>query len=144
MLRQEKIKEKNSEGKTHPCSPEQKFKYEKIFKHQFDLPKKPRSPYLYFFEEHRKDLKKKFPKWSTTKINKNVKIDWNKLDKEGKDLYKLKADQERKDYELEIKEKKGQLASLAKQITFMDKGATKVEPENGQQKVPQIVDESYR
>ena len=93
--------------KSPPYSPEIKYKRENIFKHQLDLPKKPKSPFLYFFEEHRKILKTNHPGWTALKVNRQVKIDWNKLDKKLKDEYKKLADYERKEYEEKVREKKG-------------------------------------
>ena len=48
--------------------------------------KKPKSPYLYFFEGHRKELKNLNPEWSALRINRQVKINWNKLTRRKRNL----------------------------------------------------------
>ena len=69
--------------------------------------KKPKSPYLYFFEGHRKELKNLNPEWSALRINRQVKINWNKLTKEEKKSFNMISYDERKVYEEKVRERKG-------------------------------------
>ena len=86
-------------------SPESKYK---IYKHQEEQEplKKPKSPYLYFFEGQRKELKSLNPEWSALRINRKVKINWNKLSNDEKKSFNRISYVERKDYEEKLRQRK--------------------------------------
>jgi hypothetical protein len=64
-------------------------------------PKKPLSAYIYFSQEHREVLKKKYPAWSSTEVMKRVSVAWQQMSKDEKIRYTQMAAKDRARYEQE-------------------------------------------
>jgi len=63
------------------------------------IPRKPLSPYIYFSQEKRKELKIEHPDWTSAQIMKHVSILWQRLPKEQKEEFDKFSRQDRERYE---------------------------------------------
>lgn len=64
-------------------------------------PRRPLSPYIFFSQEKRKDLKHNHPEWNSRQIMKQVSIIWSRMDLEKKTEYQELSHKDRDRYEIE-------------------------------------------
>jgi len=67
-------------------------------------PKKPLSAYIFYSQEQREIVKKRYPHWSTKDIMRFVSDNWSMLPKHQKDHYVQLANQDKKRFEQELSE----------------------------------------
>lgn len=64
-------------------------------------PRRPLSPYIFFSQEKRKELKKEHPEWNSSQIMKQVSILWQKMSPEEKRDFQEQSKKDRERYENE-------------------------------------------
>ncbi|CDW73455.1 UNKNOWN [Stylonychia lemnae] len=64
-------------------------------------PRRPLSPYIFFSQEKRKELKKEHPDWNSTQIMKQVSVLWQRMSAEQKRDFQEQSKKDRERYENE-------------------------------------------
>ncbi|MFS8159520.1 MAG: HMG-box domain-containing protein [Candidatus Roizmanbacteria bacterium] len=67
-------------------------------------PRRPLSPYIFFSQEKRKELKKQNPDWSSGQIMKQVSILWQKMSNEEKQKFQELSKEDRNRYDTQREE----------------------------------------
>lgn len=67
-------------------------------------PKKPLSAYIFYSQEQREIVKKKYPSWSTKEVMKYVSSNWQSLPRHQKDKYAILANQDKRRFDQELRD----------------------------------------
>ncbi|ELP91313.1 hypothetical protein EIN_153200 [Entamoeba invadens IP1] len=89
-------------AKTNKAKVEKKPKKEKKTKDP-NKPKKPQTAYMLYLNEHRAEIKEKFPDMKVTEVAKKAGENWKAMGEEDKKPYQDKADKAKETWKTEMK-----------------------------------------